>query len=63
MEGNVRTAWQPRPADPDLEAEMLRRLMVRLGVAEERARTAVASAGKAPERARLTSEKGRRALP
>src|SRR6185503_10139207 len=25
------TAWQPRPPDPDLEAEFLRRLMVRLG--------------------------------
>lgn len=32
-----RTAWQPRPADPELEAEMLRRLMVRLGAKEERA--------------------------
>ena len=29
--------WQPRPADPDLEAEMLRRLMVRFGVQEARA--------------------------
>src|SRR5687768_5927599 len=33
MEGaGVRTVWQPRPADPDLEAEMLARLMVRFGV-------------------------------
>jgi outer membrane protein assembly factor BamC len=31
------TMWQPRPADPDLEAEMLRRLMVRFGVQEARA--------------------------
>ncbi len=31
------TAWQPRPADPELEAEMLRRLMVRFGVEEARA--------------------------
>jgi outer membrane protein assembly factor BamC len=58
MEGDIRTRWQPRPADPDLEAEMLSRLMMRFGVAEERARTAVASAGKAPERARLTGDKG-----
>jgi outer membrane protein assembly factor BamC len=58
MEGDIRTRWQPRPADPDLEAEMLSRLMMRFGVAEERARTSVASAGKAPERARLTGEKG-----
>ena len=45
--------WQPRKPDPDLEAEMLSRLMMRFGVAEERARSAVASTGKAPERARL----------
>lgn len=30
-EGKDQTRWQPRPADPDLEAEMLRRLMVRFG--------------------------------
>jgi outer membrane protein assembly factor BamC len=57
MEGNVRTVWQPRPPDPDLEAEMLSRLMMRFGVAEERARSSVASTGKAPERAHLL-EKG-----
>jgi len=32
------TAWQPRPSDPELEAEFLRRLMVRLGAQDERAR-------------------------
>ncbi len=37
------TAWQPRAPDPDLEAEFLRRLMVRLGVHEERAKQVVAS--------------------
>jgi outer membrane protein assembly factor BamC len=31
------TAWQPRPADPELEAEFLRRLMVRLGAQDEKA--------------------------
>ena len=37
--GNLnRTVWQPRPADPDLEAEMLSRLMMRFGVAEEKAK-------------------------
>ncbi|MBA3756866.1 MAG: outer membrane protein assembly factor BamC [Nitrosomonas sp.] len=37
--GNLqRTIWQPRPADPDLEAEMLSRLMLRFGVAEEKAK-------------------------
>jgi outer membrane protein assembly factor BamC len=35
------TMWQPRPADPGLEAEFLRRLMVRLGAQDERARAAL----------------------
>ena len=37
------TAWQPRPADPDLEAEFLRRLMVRLGAQEEKAKQMMGS--------------------
>lgn len=32
-----RTVWQPRLSDPDLEAEMLSRLMIRFGVEKERA--------------------------
>jgi outer membrane protein assembly factor BamC len=36
--------WQPRKPDPDLEAEMLRKLMVRFGVEDGRARTQIASA-------------------
>lgn len=46
------TRWQPRAADPELEAEMLRRLMVRLGAEEKRAEVAVAAA-KAEPRAKL----------
>lgn len=42
-EGKTETRWQPRPADPDLEAEMLRRVMVRLGVDESRAKTMLAT--------------------
>jgi outer membrane protein assembly factor BamC len=38
------TRWQSSGADPELEAEFLRRLMVRLGVQEEKARTLTASA-------------------
>jgi outer membrane protein assembly factor BamC len=38
------TRWQPAASDPELEAEMLRRLMVRLGSDERRAETALASA-------------------
>lgn len=36
------TKWQPRPPDPDLEAEFLRRLMVRLGAKEENAKQIMA---------------------
>ncbi|MEO8924130.1 MAG: outer membrane protein assembly factor BamC, partial [Caldimonas sp.] len=42
------TVWQPRPADPELEAEFLSRLMVRLGAKEEQAKTLVATAAEAP---------------
>ena len=58
LEANMRTIWQPRPADPDLEAEMLARLMMRFGVEEERARKTLASPGYVQERARLNREKG-----
>ncbi|GAB2180631.1 outer membrane protein assembly factor BamC [Denitratisoma sp. agr-D3] len=46
------TRWQPRPADPDLEAEMLRRLMVRLGVEESRT-SAMLAAAPTVDRAKL----------
>ena len=36
------TKWQPRPPDPDLEAEFLRRLMIRLGAKEENAKQVLA---------------------
>ena len=42
-EGRTETRWQPRPPDPDLEAEMLHRLMVRLGADESVAKTVLAS--------------------
>ncbi len=51
-EGKVQTRWQPRPADPELEAEMLRRLMVRLGVDESRAKNLIA-AGTGQARAKM----------
>ncbi len=50
---NKKTMWQPRPADPDMEAEMLRRLMVRFGVQEARAQADVQRAAVNP-RARIT---------
>jgi outer membrane protein assembly factor BamC len=48
-----RTIWQPRPADPELEAEFLRRLMIRLGTQEEKAKQQVATAAQAPARAAI----------
>ena len=58
--GNLnRTIWQPRPADPDLEAEMLSRLMMRFGVVEEKARQELtASRSTANERAYIDRETG-----
>ena len=54
-EGKDQTKWQPRPADPELEAEMLRRLMIRLGSEEKRANAALQAAHEKPvERARLS---------
>jgi outer membrane protein assembly factor BamC len=38
------TVWQPRPSDPELEAEFLRRLMIKLGVPGEQSKALVASA-------------------
>ena len=51
------TRWQPRAADPELEAEMLRRLMVRLGAEEKRAEAALASSAKTEPRARMAGGK------
>lgn len=49
------TRWRLRPSDPQLEAEMLARLMVSLGGPQDVAvaRTTVAAAPEAPARARL----------
>ncbi|MFM9878866.1 MAG: outer membrane protein assembly factor BamC [Burkholderiaceae bacterium] len=38
------TVWQPRPADPELEAEFLNRLMARLGATPDQVKTLVANA-------------------
>jgi outer membrane protein assembly factor BamC len=49
------TAWRWRPTDPQLEGEMLVRLMTKLGAKEEVARTQVANAPSSAPRARLLS--------
>ena len=38
------TVWQPVPPNPELEAEFLRRLMVKLGVSQEQSKVLVATA-------------------
>lgn len=63
------TVWQPRPSDPELEAEMLRRLMIHLGVDKQKADdklaasanssgTASAAAPVAPVQATLVANDG-----
>ncbi|MEW6119626.1 MAG: outer membrane protein assembly factor BamC [Pseudomonadota bacterium] len=56
-EGRDKTVWQPRPTDPELEAEMLRRLMLRFGVEEARAGTLLAKQ-QTPDQARILREGG-----
>lgn len=56
-EGKDKTVWQPRPADPELEAEMLRRLMLRFGVEENRAQTLL-TAKQTPDQARVIRDAG-----
>ena len=43
------TIWQPRPADPQLEAELLSRLMIKLGAKEEAAKVQAEAAAAAPQ--------------
>lgn len=52
-EGSDQLIWQPRPADPELEAEMLRRFMAKLGGDEQRERTDLADIT-IPDKATLT---------
>jgi outer membrane protein assembly factor BamC len=51
-DGPLNPTWQPRSADPELEAEFLRRLMVRLGTPSEKAQAMLATA-QPPQRAAL----------
>lgn len=48
------TVWQTRPSDPQLEAEMLSRLMGRLGATADQAKQVLGSAAPAQPKARLT---------
>lgn len=60
------TVWVPRPSDPELEAEFLRRMMLRLGPPVQQASVAPASGAAggapvpaAPERATVVEQDGR----
>ena len=61
MRQTGKTIWQPRPADPNLEAEMLTRLMVKLGTSQQVATTEV-KAAKIEPRAALTQADGQPVL-
>jgi outer membrane protein assembly factor BamC len=56
------TVWQPRAADPELEAEFLRRLMVKLGSTEGQAKTLVGTAETTKKNAVVTTENGQPAI-
>jgi outer membrane protein assembly factor BamC len=56
------TRWQPRPPDPQLEAEMLSLLMVKLGKKPEAAQAEVASAPAPAPRARVLADASAAAL-
>ncbi len=48
-----RTVWNPRPTDHGLEAEMLRRIMNYMGVADQQSRSSLARSGAVQARSRL----------
>lgn len=52
-DGGTSTVWEPRPADPELEADFLRRIMVRFGVEDARAKSLLNDAPQ-QQRAKLT---------
>lgn len=49
------TVWQPRPVDPELETEFLRRLMVKLGVSQEQAKAVAATPAAVVPTSRMTT--------
>lgn len=58
---STRTVWQPRPVDPELETEFLRRLMVKLGAPAEQAKAAQASPVK-PAALQVSNQDGQAVL-
>jgi len=56
------TIWQPRAPDPELEAEFMRRLMVKLGVSQEQSKAIMAAGVPATQSVRLASVEGQPVL-
>jgi len=56
------TVWQPRPADPELEAEFLRRMMLKLGVTDEQAKAQIAASAPQPKARLVSSANGQSAV-
>jgi outer membrane protein assembly factor BamC len=54
----VGTLWEPRPSDPELETEFLRRLMIKLGVSQEQSKAIVAASGAAKATSRVATVSG-----
>jgi len=49
------TVWEPRATDPELEAEMLKRLMIYMGIEEDKAQRMLARQPEKRDRAQLVS--------
>lgn len=58
IEGNNPTRWQPRPTDPELEAEFLRRLMLKLGLTQQAVQQQQAAADAPKQSVRVASVNG-----
>jgi outer membrane protein assembly factor BamC len=56
------TIWQPRAPEPELEAEMLRRLMIRFGADETRAAAALTTAPRTSDLAQIKDVEGKKLL-
>lgn len=52
------SVWEPRPSDPELESEMLKRMLVFLGAEEQKAQTLLAQQAEKEPRAQLVSDAG-----
>jgi len=62
VSGEESTVWETRPAEPELEAEMLRRLMVFMGTEDAKARARLAKTSGGEIRARLIRDREGNAL-